>query len=44
MCHTAFLGDHQNPPGHGPKQPPLRDPALGRGLDLVIPRSAFPPQ
>ena len=32
-CGVSFSGDIQNPPGRGPVQPALGDPALAEGLD-----------
>jgi len=32
-CGVSFSGDIQNPPGHGPVQPAIGDPALAGGLD-----------
>ena len=32
-CGVFFSGDIQDPPGHGPVQPAVGDPALGGGLD-----------
>jgi len=34
-------GDIQNPPGRGPVQPAVGDPALAGGLDQMIHRSPF---
>jgi len=42
-CGVSFSGDIQNPPGQGPVQPALCDPALAGGLDQTIPRGPFPP-
>ena len=32
-CGVSFSGDIQDPPGHGPVQPAVGDPALAVGLD-----------
>ena len=32
-CGVSFSGDIQNPPGRGPVQPAVGDPALAGGLD-----------
>jgi len=32
-CGVSFSGDIQHPPGQGPVQPALGDPALAGGLD-----------
>jgi len=32
-CGVSFSGDIQDPPGQGPVQPALDDPAWARGLD-----------
>jgi len=32
-CGVSFSGDIQDPPGRGPVQPALGDPALAGGLD-----------
>jgi len=32
-CGVSFCGDIQDPPGQGPVQPALGDPALAGGLD-----------
>ena len=32
-CGVSFSGDIQNPPGQGPVQPAVGDPASARGLD-----------
>jgi len=42
-CGTSFSGDIQDPPGQGPVQPAIGDPALTGGLDQVIPRGPFQP-
>jgi len=33
VCGVSFSGDIQNPPGQGPVQPAVGDPALAGGLD-----------
>jgi len=40
-CGVVFSGDIQDPPGRGPVQPALGDPASAGGLDWVIPRGPF---
>ena len=42
-CGVFFSGDIQDPPGHGPVQPAVGDPALAGGLDWVIHRGPFRP-
>ena len=42
-CGVSFSGDIQDPPGQGPLQPPVGDPALAGGLDLMTHRGAFQP-
>ena len=32
-CGVSLSGDTQDPPGQGPVQPPVGDPALAGGLD-----------
>jgi len=32
-CGFSFSGDLQDPPGHGPVQPAVGDPASAGGLD-----------
>ena len=44
VCGVSFSGDIQDPPGQGPVQPALGDPALAGGLDWVIPRGPFQPR
>jgi len=39
----SFSGDTQDPPGQGPVQPAVGDPALAEGLDQIIPRGPFQP-
>jgi len=33
VCGVSFSGDIQDPPGQGPVQPAVGDPALARGLE-----------
>ena len=40
----SFSGDIQDPPGQGPVQPALGDPASAGGLDWVTHRGPFQPQ
>jgi len=40
-CGFSFSGDIQNPPGGGPVQPAVGDPALAGDLDHMIPRGPF---
>jgi len=42
-CGVSFSGDTQNPPGRGPVQPAVGDPASPGGLDQVIHRIPFQP-
>ena len=42
--HLSFSGDIQDPPGQGPLQPTVGDPALAGGLDWVIHRGPFQPR
>ena len=42
-CWVSFSGDSQNPPGRGPVQPAVGDPASAEGLDWMIPRGLFQP-
>jgi len=42
-CGFSFSGDIQNPPGQGPVQPAVGDPALAGRLDYMIPRGPFQP-
>jgi len=41
---VSFSGDIQAPPGQGPVQPALGDPALAGGLDWVTHRGPFQPR
>jgi len=43
-CGVSFSGDIQDPPGQGPAQPAVGDPASAGGLDWMIPRGPFQPQ
>jgi len=43
VVESPSLGDIQDPPGQGPVQPALGDPALAGGLDWIIPRGHFQP-
>jgi len=43
-CGVSFSGDIQDPPGRGPVQPALCDPASAGGLDQMIPRGPFQPR
>ena len=40
-CGVSFSGDIQDPPGQGPAQPAVGDPALAGGLDWVTHRGPF---
>jgi len=40
-CGVSFSGDIQDPPGCGPVQPALGDPASAGGLDWVTHRGPF---
>ena len=42
-CGFSFSGDIPDPPGQGPVQPALGDPALGGRLDWVTHRGPFQP-
>jgi len=42
-CGFSFSRDIQNSPGQGPVQPLLGVPAVGGGLDQMIPRGPFQP-
>jgi len=42
-CGVSFSGDIQDPPGQGPVQPALGDPASAGGLDWVTHRGPFQP-
>jgi len=43
-CGVSFSGDTQNPPGRGPVQLALGDPALAGRLDEMVPRGPFQPR
>jgi len=42
-CGVSFSGDIQDPPGQGPVQPAVGDPASAGRLDWVTHRGAFQP-
>ena len=42
-CGFSFSGDIQDPPGQGPVQPAVGDPALAGGWDWVTHRGPFQP-
>ena len=42
-CGVSFSGDIQDPPGQGPLQSTVGDPASARGLDQMIHRGPFQP-
>jgi len=42
-CGVSFSGDIPNPPGQGPVQPTVGDPASAGGLDWVTHRGPFQP-
>ena len=42
-CGVSFSGDIQDPPGQGPVQPAVGDPAWAGGLDWVTHRGPFQP-
>jgi len=42
-CGVSFSGDVQDPPGQGPLQPTVGDPASAGGLDWVTHRGPFQP-
>ena len=42
-CGVSFSGDIQDPPGHGPVQPTVGDPAWTGGLDKMTHRGPFQP-
>ena len=39
----SFSRDIQNPPGRGPVQPAVGEPALAGGLDEIVSRGPFQP-
>ena len=43
-CGVSFSADIQDPPGRGPVQPAVGDPALAGGLDQMIRRDPFQPR
>ena len=43
-CGVSFSGDIQDPPGQGPAQPAVGDPASAGGLDWVTHRGPFQPR
>ena len=43
-CGVSFSGDIQDPPGQGPVQPAVGDPALAAGLDWMTHRGPFQPR
>ena len=43
-CGVSFSGDIQDPPGQGPVQPAVGDPASAGGLDWVTQRGPFQPR
>jgi len=43
-CGLSFSADIQDPPGQGPVQPALGDPASAGGLDWVTHRGLFQPR
>jgi len=42
-CGVSFSGDIQDPPGPGPVQPAVGDPAWAGGLDQMTHRGRFQP-
>jgi len=42
-CGFSFSGDTQDPPGQGPVQPAVGDPASAGGLDWMIHRGPIQP-
>jgi len=42
-CRVSFSGDVQDPPGQGPLQPAVGNPASAGGLDWVTHRGPFQP-
>ena len=43
-CGVSFSGDIQDPPGQGPVQPAVGDPALAGGLDQMTHTGPFQPR
>jgi len=43
-CGVSFSGDIQDPPGQGPVQPAVGDPASAGGLDWMTHRGPFQPR
>jgi len=43
-CGVSFSGDIQDPPGQGPAQPAVGDPASAGGLDYMTHRGPFQPR
>ena len=43
-CGVSLPGDIQDPPGQGPVQPAVGDPALAGGLDWMTHRGPFQPR
>ena len=43
-CGFSFSGDIQDPPGQGPAEPALGDPALAGGVDWMTHRGPFQPR
>ena len=41
-CGVSFSGDIQDPPGQGPVQPTVGDPALAGGVGLDDPQRSLP--
>ena len=41
-CGVSFSGDIQDPPGQGPVQPAVGDPALAGGVGLDDPQRSLP--
>jgi len=41
-CGVSFSGDIQDPPGQGPVQPAIGDPALAGGVELDDPQRSLP--
>ena len=42
-CGVSFSGDIQDPPGQGPAQPAVGDPASAGGVDWMTHRGPFQP-